>query len=395
MKALPLLSAVTLVAGLLPTTHAAWQRLPSQPKRPVEIAVGSLQDTRLESSNRIEKPTALISDEVTLVATLPKGKSDAVITLGSQAIVDRASFHNLGGEGKFTVSASPDNSQWTQLGQTVFTSADVHVIVSFAAAQTRYVKVEFDLLHEAEARHLELFGRLPNNQDYKHGHITNLATSLAGARIIYMHPSPTSGTDPTSNFGYFDFPDSDEKFRTVIYDLGGVKKVSEFGSVHSTRPVRFEVFVFSELPEQEDWRGRRTFDPEVLSTSKPLVSYEDRSGTGYLRVKAPQPVEARYVAMRWEPDFNPPAFVVVGIEIIAQFPQNLSPFAGGGGYGGQASGMPTGFVGAFVPNSLMGAGSAGLPFFSGGGGGGGGGGAGGGGGGGGGGPPDVDPPSPP
>lgn len=390
MQSLPRFILTWAVIGLFSTTQAAWQRLPSQSKRPVEVAVSALQDTRLENSSRISRAEALLTDEVTPFASIPQGKSEAVLSFGRQAIIERVSFHNLGGEGKFSFSASPDQDQWTPIGQILFTPADVHVVIPFAAMQCKYVKIEFDLERAAEARHFEVFGRLPANFKGEHGQITNMATSLAGARVIYVNPAPQRGADEAANYGSFDFPESEERYRTVVYDLGAVRTLNEFGSVHSTRPVRFEVFAFQELPEKEDWRGRRSFDPEVFDKMKPVASHEDKIGRGYLRIKAPMPVTARYVAMRWEPDFNPPAFQVAGAEIIA--PPTKLPSTGA--FAAAADPFSGNFVGAFAPNSLMGAGAGGLPFILSGGSPGPGPGTGGGGGGGGGIPPDVPGPSP-
>ena len=102
---------------------------------------------------------------------------------------------------------------------------------------------------------------------------------------------------------------------------------------------------------------------------------------------------AQYVALRWEPDFNPPAFVVGGADLIGS-PIEIDEKNFGGGPVGSSSGvdgdsgsevnggqMPgAGFNGPFAPNSLGGAGAGGLPVTSGGGGGGAPGGGGGGGG---------------
>jgi hypothetical protein len=86
--------------------------------------------------------------------------------------------------------------------------------------------------------------------------------------------------------------------------------MNEFSSVHSPSPVRFEVFAFEKLPEKEDWRGRLAFDPADFNNAKPVVAYEDKVGTGNIKVKPSQPVKTRYLALRWEPDFNPPAFLI-------------------------------------------------------------------------------------
>lgn len=91
--------------------------------------------------------------------------------------------------------------------------------------------------------------------------------------MIYIHPSPMRDSDITEigrAQSKFDFPESNEKYRTIIYDLGTPRMLSEFGSVHSPRPVRLEVYAFDQLPDKEDWRGRTSFDPKVFESSTPV-----------------------------------------------------------------------------------------------------------------------------
>ncbi len=365
MKTIFKLTLLLAAAGLSTTGQAAWQRLPVETNRPVEVAVGALQGTRIESSNRIGQVGALLSDTVSEAATLPTGKSDAVIVFGSQALIERVAFFNSGGEGKFAISASPDNSRWTPLGQMLFSPADSHVVLPFAGIQCKYVKVEFELARGSTMRHFEVYGRVYAAKDAMHGSVTNMTTSLAQARVIYVDPTPASGTDEAARFGNFAFPDSEDKYRTVIYDLGRPKVLNEFGSVHSPRPVRFEVFAFSELPEKEDWRGRRSFDPAVFDTTSPVASFEDKEGKGYLKVKPIGTVTARYVALRWEPDFNPPAFAVAGVDIIST-PQQVTSTDGGFAGTGD-TGTNDNYAGPFAPNSVGGDGAGGVSATAGGG----------------------------
>jgi hypothetical protein len=409
MKTKPMIYAA--LAAVLPfVSHAAWQRLPVEANGPTQLAIGSLEGVKIHSSNNIGQVSSLLADSVTAMATVPTGSSDAVIDLGRQFLVERVSFYNSGGEGKLTVAGSSDNSTWVPLTQSVFGTADDSVALRFAGIQARYVRVNFDLTRGAGLRNFNIHGTQASSsvQTIK-GKITNMASGLSGARVIYAHPTPSANAGEGSRYGSFAFPESDEKYRTVIYDLGRPRVLNEFGSVHSPRPVRLEIFAFTELPEKEDWKGRRTFDVAVLNEAEPVAAVEDVKGVGYAKVKPSKSVTARYVALRWEPDFNPPAFVVGGIDIISS-PVELgsdnesSGGAGAGaGSGAGAEGVagaggeetvadPAGnrsFSGPFAPNSLMGAGSGGLPATAGGGGAG----AGGGGGGGGGGAPPVIPPA--
>jgi hypothetical protein len=369
------ITTVALVAVLASYSSAAWQRLPSLQERPIELAVGSINGTRIESSKNIGQVSALLSDMVTDAATLSAGSSEVVIDLGRQVILERVSLHNNNGEGKMAVSASADNSRWVPLGQMVFSAADSELAIPFAGIQGKYVKVEFELSRGAVIRNFEVWGGLAGGDNSKvTGTLTNMATSLAGARVIYIDPTPKGGTDNASQYGSFSFPESSDKYRTVIYDLGRPRVLNEFGSVHSPRPVRLEVFAFSELQEKEDWRGRRSFDASSLDSMEPVASVDDREGRGYVKVKPSNAVTARYVALRWEPDFNPPAFVVGGVECAGPA-QGLNvvdaknPKAPLGILPQEVVAGPTPygvFTGPFAPNSLMGAGSGGLPATSGG-----------------------------
>jgi hypothetical protein len=141
-------------------------------------------------------------------------------------------------------------------------------------------------------------------------------------------------------FNKFSFPESDERYRTLIYDLGQVRLMNEFGSVHSPRPVRFEVFAFEKLPEKEDWRGRLAFNPADFQQREPVAAAEDTRGLGYLKAKPKAVVKSRYLALRWEPDFNPPAFGVSSPVISGSGFPGGSPGSNAGGPGGQAATNP-------------------------------------------------------
>jgi hypothetical protein len=373
------LCLVVVVALLSSLAGAAWQRSPEPGQLATRLAIASVEGVKIESSQNIGRVSALISESVSEEAALPRGRSEAVINLGHQAIIERISMSNSGGEGRVAVSSSTDNGSWVSLGQTVFSSADSQVLVPFASVQGKFVKVEFELAREGGVRNFEIFGSLvAGSKDKLRGKVSNMAGSISGARVIYVNPTPATGGDEAVRYGSFSFPESDDKYRTVIYDLGRPKVLNEFGSVHSPRPVRFEVFAFSELPEKEDWKGRRSFDPAVFEQTEPVASVEDKEGKGYVKCKPEQSVTAQFIALRWEPDFNPPAFTVSGVNIIGQ-PQDIGSQPSGAG-GGQAGGNggsdssdqpksevvanPTaqsGFSGPFAPTSLMGAGSGGLP----------------------------------
>ena len=71
----------------------------------------------------------MISGRLADQATLPIGDSEAVINLGRQAILERVSLHNEGGEGRVAISTSTDFSSWVVVGQTVFSPVDSQIAI--------------------------------------------------------------------------------------------------------------------------------------------------------------------------------------------------------------------------------------------------------------------------
>jgi len=222
---------------------------------------------------------------------------------------------NDGIEGRATLSASADKNGWAVLEEKVFSAADRTVEFKFAGMQAKYVKLELALSKGGIIRNLQFFGAatdkgyaVKQSADGKEGKPMDLINGLGGARVVYAAPKPANGLDTAITYNQFAFPESDEKYRTIIYDFGQLRILNEFASVHSPRPVRFEVFAFDNLPEKEDWRGRMAFDPSDFNNAKPVAVAEDTRGTGNLKAKPAKAVKTRYLAMRWEPEFNPPDF---------------------------------------------------------------------------------------
>lgn len=337
------------VSLLTASTDAAWQRLGGSDKRPVDLASSSISDVSVSSSNGIGQPENLISDDVSASSLVGAGSSEAVFNLGRQTNIHLAGISNDGAEGRLAIAGSVDQKTWTNLGQSVFTPADRLVNVKFASAQVKYVKLQFDLSKGGNIRSLELFGT-ETGDDFvlEDGAPSDTSSAdagggLGGTRIIYIHPDTKGPDELATKYNRFDFPESDEPFRTIIYDLGSERVISELGSVHSARPVRFYAYTFKDkqLPEKEDWRGRMSFDATVFDTRKPDLVVEDNQGRGYLTAKLSKPVSARYVAMRWEPDFNPPSFSVSGPKIKVKSKGKAKPknnVAGGGAGGGAGEG---------------------------------------------------------
>ncbi len=346
---------ILAVATAAATTQAAWQRLGGSVKRPVDLASASIEGVSVSNSRGIGQPENLVSDDVSASSLVGTGSSEAVFNLGRQTNIHLAGITNDGAEGRIAVAGSVDQQTWTNLGQSVFTPADRLVNVKFASAQVKYVRIQFDLAKGGTVRSLELFGTETAEEfDLQDGAPSDSSSidaggGLGGTRIIYIHPDTKGPDELATKYNRFDFPESEERFRTIIYDLGKERLITELGSVHSARPVRFYAYTFKDqqLPEKEDWRGRMSFDPSVFETREPDLMVEDKQGRGYLNAKLAKPVTARYIAMRWEPDFNPPAFAVAGPKITVKSkgkakPKNLAGGAGAGAGAGAGSGSGEG-----------------------------------------------------
>ena len=298
--------------------HAKWGRIPVMQEKPVNLAVKTPQTgTIIESSSGIGQVDNLIGMDVTATTAVGAGKSFFVMSFAKPLMIASSSFANDGIEGKITLSASADKQGWAVLQEKLVTAADRSVQFKFAGIQAKFIKFDFILSRGGSIRALQVTGGLTDRgyalkQDATggKGQPMNFAGGLGGGRLVYAAPKPVNGIDSSAAFNKFEFPESDEKYRTLIYDMGQVRIMNEFSSVHSPSPVRFEVFAFQKLPEKEDWRGRLAFDPADFNNAKPVVAYEDTVGTGSIKVKPSQPVKTRYLALRWEPDFNPPAFLI-------------------------------------------------------------------------------------
>ncbi len=331
---LTLLVTLTLANSL----EAKWQRFPIAEKKPVNAGI-STGDAKLDSSTGIGRANSLLSEDVAAQSDLAAGNSNAVIALAKLMMISSSTFVNDGIEGKATLSGSADKKGWAVLDEKVFTSTDREVKFAFAGMQVKFVKVEFALSKGGSIRSFQLFGSendgdytVKQSEDGKSGTPVNFA-SIGGSRVIYATPKPENGMENATAFNKFSFPESDERYRTIIYDLGQLRIMNEFGSVHSPRPVRFEVFAFDQLPEKEDWKGRLAFDPAEFNVKEPVATAEDTRGLGYVKAKPTKSVKTRFVAMRWEPDFNPPTFtafkaLMSGFGLTSYSPGNGGPGAG-------------------------------------------------------------------
>lgn len=348
MKPHRVLLATCLLA--LPAV-AKWNRMPSLDKKPTPINTVFSGTTLLESS-RIGQAGFLVLADPLKPVTLVAGKSSATLRLAKPSVIQDISFVSDGLEGKVAVSLSADGKAWNQVDSDVFQPADRLVKMNAGAAQGRYLKLEFDLIRGGVLRSFQVLGTDTDanytvNQNVDNGATVNFATGIGGGRLLYLSPESFGARGEAVRLGRLEFPESDEKYRTAVYDFGQVRTLNEFGSVHSPRPVRVTVYAFDELPEKEDWRGRLAFDPSVFDTAEPVASVEDAQGSGTVTVKPKQAVKARYVAMRWEPDFNPPAFSVTGTSMngngqVSYSNGGLNVNTNGNGQGGTNSNVNNG-----------------------------------------------------
>lgn len=329
--------------------------------------------TSVVSSSGINPASGLTVGDPLRAITIASGKTEAILKFAVQSYVDKASFVSEGLEGKVSASMSADGKAWNAATSTVFSPAERNIALNLGRAPGRYLRLEFELVRGGTIRSFQAFGAY-SESDFKlteapdnDGPSINLASGIGGGRLIYVNPESYGDRNDASLYNQIEFPESDEKYRTAVYDLGQVRSLSEFGSVHSPRPVRLSVYAFESLPEKEDWRGRLAFDSSVFDTTEPVASGEESAGSGAIKVKPKSVVKARYVALRWEPDFNPPGFSASisissnGYNVTFTPPGSGGPGQGGPGGGGGTDGTDGSGGGgggsAFMSNSLSNAGT--------------------------------------
>jgi hypothetical protein len=312
MKKAPIY-ALLVSACLISITAAKWSRIPSAETAPVNMSLGYVGST-VDSSSGLSPASGLLTGDFSKPINVSAGKSEAVIKFAKQSMLKTASFVSEGLEGKVDAAVSADGKAWSQVATSVFASSDRQVKLNAGAAQGRYLRLQFELIHGGSIRGLEVYGSLStadtNQIEVGEDSPVNYASAFGGGRLIYVSPESFGSRNNATGGSGVSFPESSDKYRTAVYDLGQVRTMSKFGSVHSARPARMTVYAFDVLPEKEDWRGRLTFDPTVFDTSTPVATGEDAQGSGVINITPNTSVKARYVAMRWEPDFNPPGFDV-------------------------------------------------------------------------------------
>lgn len=293
------------------SAQAAWNRLPYAETRPVGIAQKSIPGTKLVSSTGLGNAQALIGSDISETVTLGAGKSTAVIQLRSQQNIHTITFNNDAAAGKVTVAGSADNKSWSALGSAEFSAADLVVQAHFATATAKYARLTFESEKGGNIRSFQIYGD-STDDDYNlvpkdaadGGATVNLSSGVGGARPIYAFPTPTNVGELGYLHNVFKFPKSRDKYRTIVYDLGATRTVKHFATSYSQRPVRIEVFAFEELPEKKDWRGKLTLDPAIFNTLKPVAVGEDPKGVGHIKITPAKAVTARYISLRFEPNYQ-------------------------------------------------------------------------------------------
>lgn len=313
------LTAVILF-GTLTLAIGKWSRLPSSDKRAINMSLVSA-GTTVASSQGLAPSAGLILGDPLRPIRVASGQSEAVLKLVRQSNVERVSFVSEGLEGTVRASLSTDGKNWKKELSNPINSIDRIFSLSLGVNQGIYIRLQFNLDRGGIIRSFQLIGshsdanyKVTQNQDEK-GAKVNFASGIGGGRLIYINPEDFSSRNLATSTSEISFPESNDKYRTAVYDLGQMRSLTEFGSIHSPRPMRMLVYAFETLPEKEDWKGRLAFDPSSLDEAIPVVSGEDAIGKGVIQVKTKNPVKARYVAVRWEPDFNPPGVVVSTISI--------------------------------------------------------------------------------
>lgn len=298
------------VLGSLGHAEAAWTRLPTSAPRPIDLASEVLPSTSVVASENITGSDALLSSDATKLASLGSGKASVTIQLIGQQLIDTVTFVNSSSSGAVTVSGSSTLSGgWVSLGQATFSTSDVNVPIIFSGTTVRYVRLTFDVSKPGSIATLSVTGvatepvikkSASDGNGASSAVSVNLASAIGGAKAIYAHPTPTNVGEKDFMVNVMKFPRSNEKYQTIIYDLGTTRTIREFSTAFSKRPTRLEVYAFKDLPEKQDWRGKLTLDPAIFTETAPVAIGSDTRGLGRIKLIPTQPISARYVALRYQ-----------------------------------------------------------------------------------------------
>lgn len=309
---------LAIACGITGAASAAWNRLPVADDVPVDLASKSITGTQIMSSVGIENTKSLLGSDYSQSSSVSQGKSNFVVQLANQQVINTIYFVNDGLVGTVTCAGSTDNKDWVNFSQaklsdTNLTGDDRTVTMHFASAQAKYLKISIESTKQGSIRSLSIYGA-STSKDFKlestgedssdSGDSVNLNFSAAGGRPVYAFPTPTNLGELNYLQNVFRFSNSNSKFCTIVFDLASVRSVKEFTSSYTKKPIRLEVFVFDKLPEKTDWRGKLTLDPSIFDTIKPLVTGEDALGVGHIKVAPSKTISTQYIALRYEVNYN-------------------------------------------------------------------------------------------
>ncbi|CAN5910549.1 hypothetical protein BH11VER1_BH11VER1_13220 [soil metagenome] len=302
------LLALTALLSTIDVASAAWQKLPAVRSSPVNVSSESIVGAKVVSASGISNSQSLLTDDPAQFAKLSSGNSSAVIDISDQTMVNFVSFINEGATGIVSVSASTNNSDWVELSKQPFDGSTRLVELMFAGIQAKYVKVSFNLTKAGSLSSLKLLGSskisdyLPQTVKRQGKGASSTGVGIDGTKPVYMFPNPEFFGELENGQASYKFPNTNEKYRTIIYDLGDMETLGKFSAAYSKVPTRVEIFVFEQLPEKKDWRGKTTFDPSILDTTKPFAVSEDAKGLGFIDINT-KAVKTKYVVMRFEPNY--------------------------------------------------------------------------------------------
>lgn len=290
-----------------------WTRLKPADHVPVNLANKSISGCTIQSSKGVGHPEALISTDPTENFEVPVGKSEVVVRLGGSRLLNNIDFINDHIAASLLIETSADNRHWQTIATAALVEHQRQMEVHFADVECRSVRLTFDARHGGEVRGWDFYGPM-GREDFEFSTAADAGIergdpdfNLAAAGIavpIYAFPTPVNDWETGMLHHVFRFPKTNEKYRTIIYDLGSVYSLKEFSVAYSQRPVRVELFLFEELNEKRNSRGKLAFDPEVLNQTKPHSFFEDIAGHGHVKFKDKNGARARYVVFRYEPEYH-------------------------------------------------------------------------------------------
>ncbi len=324
--------AVSCLGG---DAFAAWTRLPSARNMCVNMASNALVGTTIKSSDGITRPNAIISDDPGDYFAIPKGESEVILQLARQSMVQSFNFLTQDAEGEVKIYGSTDSMNWVHLSGGAYSGAN-HFDCRFTGMLGKYFKVSFNATKGGQLRAFQLAGaltdgditktknKIQSGKDNASGDqsswdsdsdkkirtikgnesLVNYADSIGTP--IYAHPTPINLDNNSTNNPRqtLKFPHTNERFLTIIYDLAYLRIIKKFSAAYVKKPVRLEVFIFERLPEEMDWRGKLSLNPAIFTTTKPVAIGEDPTGVGHINIPLKESVTARFVALRFEPNYQ-------------------------------------------------------------------------------------------